>query len=240
MKNNNISYAQTNQNRRRMILCVIMALCAFVASTFATYAFCKYFLTKHAETQKLVQATATNSTPEQKQAAEGTDESQIKQDTIDSYKVAPDQPRIITIDSIGVRARILPMGLNPDKSVQAPTNIHDTGWYTNSVKPGQVGTALIDGHDVGATSNGVFVKLGQLKSGDTVDIEMGDGTKHTYAVKSSETKPLDQVDMADVLGLNNNDGKAHLSIITCTGKVVKQGKRVTQDHRIIVKAELIK
>lgn len=225
-------------NPRYRVANSAIVLCLFIFATSSSFAFCKFFLTRGAEQQKLVRAEQTKK-PEDIQAAEGTDEKSIDQNTIDSYKVAPDQPRIISISKIGVRARILPMGLNPDTSIQAPTNINDTGWYRDSVKPGQIGTSLIDGHDLGVTRAGVFYKLKNLSNGDRISIEMGDGKIHIYAVVAKTVQHLNDVDMSNVIA-NTDNHTARLILMTCDGAVVKENGKVTQDHRVIITAELVK
>lgn len=84
------------------------------------------------------------------------DETELPGDVLMVYKVESDHPRAIYIDKLGVRARVLPMSLNPDTSIQAPINIFDAGWYTGGPKPGEPGAAIIDGHASGPSRQGLF------------------------------------------------------------------------------------
>lgn len=174
-------------------------------------------------------------------STEASDESAVTSDQIDNYRVAADQPEIIEISKIGIRARIKQMGLNSDKSIMAPTNIHDAGWYVNSAKPGEATPSnkamFIDGHDVGRVSRGIFYRLNELTAGDEIIIEKGDGTRLTYRVKRTETVALDQIDMNKVL-TSVTPGKAGLNLMTCDGAVVTRDGKVTQSHRLVVYAEL--
>ena len=61
--------------------------------------------------------TRVDETPEARQEAEGADESIIKEDEIDSYTVPNSHPRTITINQLSVKARVFPMGLNPDSTI---------------------------------------------------------------------------------------------------------------------------
>ena len=122
--------------------------------------------------------------------AEGKDETPITSGDINNYKVAADLPRVIRINKINVEARVLPMGVNDDGSMQSPLNAGDAGWYTGSVLPGQLGAATIVAHASGPTREGLFAYLDELKAGDTVEIERGDGTKVTYSVVKTETVAL--------------------------------------------------
>lgn len=224
------------RQRNHWLSLAIMTLCMLVFVSSLTYAGCKYFLTKGHEQEKLQRALETQ-TPEDIQAAEGTDESDVSDDDINNYHVPADHPRIITIPAANVHAKVLSLGRNPDQSIQAPTNIHDTGWYNASAKPGQPGTTLIDGHDVGATKSGVFAKLDSLSIGSNISLELGNGQTLSYTVTSSQTVELSQVDMSTVLGHFNN-GQSGLVLITCHGKVTKDNGAITQTHRIIIYAKL--
>jgi len=163
--------------------------------------------------------------------AEGGDESDVTPSAIDAYTVAADQPRVLTIESIGVRARILPMSVNADGAMQAPVNIFDSGWFGGSAKPGTPGAAVIDAHASGATREGLFAYLDTLSKGDRVGVEQGDGTKLIYEVTHTETVALDALDMAKLMR-THNDVAEGLNLITCTGKWLADKK--TYDQRVIV------
>lgn len=77
--------------------------------------------------------------PEVRQEAEGVDEYIIEEGEIDSHTVPEAHPRTITINQLSVKARVLPMGLSPDSTIQAPININDTGWYVDGSLSGQEG-----------------------------------------------------------------------------------------------------
>lgn len=101
-----------------------------------------------------------------------------------------EQPRAIYIDKLGVAARIQAMGTNPDKSLQAPLNIYDTGWYSKSAKPGHDGAVLIDGHS-GLDIPGIFDRLEDLSEGDRITVETGNGTKYSYVVAARDRRPIE-------------------------------------------------
>jgi LPXTG-site transpeptidase (sortase) family protein len=167
---------------------------------------------------------------------EGSDENVISTSAVDSYVVAADMPRVLTMDSINVRARILPMGVTANSAIQAPVNIFDSGWYTGSAKPGTPGIAFIDAHASGATREGLFAYLDTLKVGALITIEKGDGTVLKYEVRKLETKKLADINMAQVL--SPQDGITEgLTLMTCTGKWMASEK--TYDQRAIVYAERI-
>lgn len=136
---------------------------------------------------------------------------------IASYQVAPDMPRVITIKKIGVKARILNMGVDSKGALSAPGNVYDAGWYNQSSKPGQAGAMLIDGHVHGPTTKGVFYELTSLAVDDQIEVERGDGQKFTYKIVSSAVTPVEKTDMAKAM-LPIEPGKQGLNLITCTGE----------------------
>ena len=144
-------------------------------------------------------------------------EEKPKPKAVDSYKVAADMPRTITISSIGVKARVLQAGVDANNQLQTPKSIYDTAWYSGSSKPGEIGAAVIDGHYVGPTTSGVFSHLGQLKKDDKIVIERGDGKQLTFRVVAVETVPASAVDMLKVL-TSVDTAKPGLNLITCGGK----------------------
>ncbi len=149
------------------------------------------------------------------------------------YEVEPDAPKAIYIKKIQVAAKIMPMGLNSDNSLQAPMG-DDAGWYTGSSKPGQDGAMLIDGHSSeSGTYFGLFGQLIDLKVGDQITIERGDGVEFSYKIVHTEVIPLKDVDMNKTL-IPYGDAKQGVNIITCTGEWTAD--RSTLDHRLIVYA----
>lgn len=150
---------------------------------------------------------------------------------INAYQVAPDMPRFIEIESLGVKARVRRMGVTTDNAIQAPSNVFDAGWYDGSAKPGQNGAAFIDGHVSGYTQNGVFYDIKNLEAGATVTVEMGNGDRFTYKVVGKEVFNADKVDMSKVLA-SAEPGKAGLNLMTCTGPFDSANEAYTE--RVVV------
>jgi LPXTG-site transpeptidase (sortase) family protein len=161
---------------------------------------------------------------------EGDDETPVAPAVIENYQVAADLPRTLIVQKLGIKARVLPMGVNADGSMQAPVNINDSGWYNASAKPGTKGATVIDAHASGASRHGLFAYLDTLKAGDTLSIEKGDGQLLNYEVTATETVPMNDVDMRKVL---TPQGTAEgMNLITCTGTWLPDQK--TYNHRVIV------
>lgn len=132
-----------------------------------------------------------------------------------SYQVPALDPRYLKINSIGVNARVLNVGLK-ENTIGTPRNIFDTGWYNGSAYPGESGAIFIDGHLSGPTQNGVFSGLAKLKPGDQIQIVRGDNKIFTYEVRMSETVNVANVDMKKVLSTYNGETQG-LNLMTCAG-----------------------
>lgn len=142
----------------------------------------------------------------------------VEQNAIDEYVVAPNLPRVMTIDKIGVKARIMPLGVTSSNKLKAPSNIYDVGWYNASAQPGQPGAMLVDGHVSSWTSDGVFKDLKNLEPGDIITVERGDSQKLQFRVVKSQTYVESATDMRAAL-LPVTEGKNGLNLITCYGRV---------------------
>lgn len=176
-------------------------------------------------------AAARSDNSDNRRSNEGKDETRVSNEAIDKYRVAADLPRLITIEKLGVKARVLQMSVNSDGSMQSPVNIFDAGWYTGSVKPGQLGASIIVGHASGTTSGGVFNKLESLNAGDTISVERGDGQILRYQIVKKQTAKLSEVDMNNFM--RPADGVTEgLNLMTCTGEWVKNSQ--TRDRRVMI------
>jgi len=191
-------------------LLVLAVLCYMGYDTWATH----NRLDEQTSSNNTGAITANVSTDE-RQLQEGSDRNPLPTNALASYTVAADSPRALYITKIGVAARILPMSVNKDNSIQAPINIFDAGWYTGSVKPGEKGATLVDGHST-ADGRALFGKLNKLVIGDQIQLEKGDGTRLTYRVVQTETVDKNAVDMKKLL-LPYAGAQRALNLITCSG-----------------------
>jgi len=94
-------------------------------------------------------------------------------------------PVQVMIPAIDVRARVIPLGENPDGTVQVPSLATPelTSWFDDGPAPGQVGPAALYGHvDTAATGPAVFYRLRDLVPGDRVDIVRADHRVLVFSV----------------------------------------------------------
>jgi hypothetical protein len=143
------------------------------------------------------------------------------------YAVSPTMPKLLTIPKLGVTSRITRVSVRENSEPKFPTNIYDTGWYENSVKPGEDGAALLIGHVRGEVKPGVFHDLTNLVPGDEFSVELGDGTmKHYYIVKMI-AYPRNGVDYQELLTAVTPD-KPGLNLLTAIGAFESNAEVVQQ------------
>lgn len=215
-----------------------IALTAFGVVLLIVAGFITYEAMVRIKEVNTIDVGATDGSPAQAHSKEdeGKTETEVSADALATYKVSAEYPRALYVNKLNIASRIMPMSINTDGSVQAPINIYDAGWYTGSVKPGETGAAFIDGHASGPTREGLFAYLDTLAVGDTLEVETGNGEKLTFKVTHTETVPLENVDMKQVLKPYGDSEKA-LNLMTCTGKWLED--KQTYDQRVIVYTELV-
>lgn len=140
------------------------------------------------------------------------------------YTVAPDRPRYLSIDKLGIKnSRVLPMGVNEKGELDTPRNIFDVGWYDASGKPGLGGTLIIDGHNGGPHVLGVFKNTPTLVNGDIITIERGDGAIFKYSVVENNEVPLSEADAYMTTAAQSPEpGRESVTLISCTGEWSQQ------------------
>ncbi len=145
----------------------------------------------------------------------------------------PALPILLIIPSIGVHAAIESVGITSAGAMDAPKGPIDAAWLNTGPRPGDIGSAVIDGH-FGWKDNipAVFDTLSSLRAGDKIYVEDADGTTVTFIVQSVRT--FDQnADAGSVF--SSSDGKAHLNLITCEGTWSAASK--SYSNRLVVFAD---
>lgn len=126
------------------------------------------------------------------------------------------EPAWLDVPAIDARSSLIPLGLNPDRTVAVPP-VHEpmqAGWYRYSPTPGEPGPAVILGHVNGDGKDGIFVRLHELKRGDEIRVGREDGTVARFTVKRMAQVPKDRFPTEDVYG---DTAGPELRLITCGG-----------------------
>jgi len=126
-------------------------------------------------------------------------------------------PVSVSIPEIGVQSKLLHLGLNQDGTIQVPnlvTSANEAAWYKYSVTPGQIGTAVIEGHVDSYRGPAVFFRLGALRPGNHIDVTLSDGVTAVFRVTGVREYDKDKYPANIIYAPANY---AALRLITCGG-----------------------
>ncbi len=143
------------------------------------------------------------------------------------------KPVRLLIPTISINAKVQEVGLTAKNAMGIPTNFTDVGWYKYGTIPGEVGSAVIDGHvDNGLGLKGVFKNLHKVQIGDEITVIDISGTEIRFNVIDIKEYKYDEAPSEEIF---NESQKSILRLITCGGKWIKSAK--TYDTRVVVTAE---
>lgn len=144
------------------------------------------------------------------------------------------KPARLEIPSLNIDAHVQFAGINAKGDMMAPNNFTDVAWYKYGPVPGQIGSAVIDGHvDNGLALAGVFKHLGDIKAGDDVYVVDQNGAKLHFVVTDVKAYPYTAAPADEIFGRTD---AARLNLITCAGTWVA-GQR-TYNERLVVYTKL--
>jgi LPXTG-site transpeptidase (sortase) family protein len=124
------------------------------------------------------------------------------------------RPTALDIPAIGVKTRLIRLGLTAAGALQVPSSTAVAGWYTGSARPGATGAAVIAGHIDSYAGPGVFYRLQDLKPGDLVYVRRGHGSLAVFKVTAVRMVQKSRFPTAAVYGPVPD---AQLRLITCGG-----------------------
>jgi sortase (surface protein transpeptidase) len=123
-------------------------------------------------------------------------------------------PVTLSIPSIGLTVPVSELGLNPNDTIQVPTDFQEPGWYRLGPSPGQRGSAIILGHVDSYQGPAVFFKLRILRPGAHVDVTLADHVITHFEVRQVAEYPKTDFPTDLVYGSHGYSG---LQLITCGG-----------------------
>jgi hypothetical protein len=123
-------------------------------------------------------------------------------------------PVALQIPAIGVRTRLVQLGITRQGTLQVPSSPSVAGWYTGSPRPGEIGSSIIVGHIDSYLGPGVFYRLRELHPGDRIYVRQADGRSKVFEVTAVHQYPKAQFPAAAVYGPVPD---AELRLITCGG-----------------------
>jgi Sortase domain len=126
-------------------------------------------------------------------------------------------PVAVAIPAIGVRSKLLSLGVNADGTMQVPSLTKSAGeaaWYEYSATPGQIGASVIEGHVDSYHGPAVFFRLGALRPGDIIDVTLADGVTAIFRVTGVREYRKSKFPSGFIYGATDY---AALRLITCGG-----------------------
>ncbi|MEO3769386.1 class F sortase [Micromonospora sp. B9E7] len=122
-------------------------------------------------------------------------------------------PTRVRVPRIGVDSTLTVLGLDQAGALVPPADFDVAGWYGGGPAPGDTGPAVLAGHLDSRRGPAVFARLGELRSGDRVEVWRG-GQRLVFRVTGSLRTRKDQFPSAVVYGPTPN---AELRLVTCGG-----------------------
>jgi sortase (surface protein transpeptidase) len=123
-------------------------------------------------------------------------------------------PAWLRIPAIGVRTRLIRLGITPQGTLQVPASTSVAGWYTGSPRPGAIGSSVIAGHIDSRLGPGIFFRLRLLKPGNRIYVRQAGGRLAVFRVTAVHQYAKARFPTARVYG-PAPDPELHL--ITCGG-----------------------
>jgi LPXTG-site transpeptidase (sortase) family protein len=133
----------------------------------------------------------------------------------------------LVIPAIGINASVEAVGVQANGDMATPTHNpwEDVGWYNGGPRPGERGSAVIDGHvDRPQGLPAVFWHLRELHVGDMVQVTDAVGTTLTFHVTRLAFYPPQEAPLQDIFG---NRGGTYLNLITCAGDWIPSQQQTT-------------
>jgi Sortase domain len=126
-------------------------------------------------------------------------------------------PLSVDIPAIGVRSRLLHLGVNANGTIRVPsinTRADEAAWYKYSATPGQMGVSVIEGHVDNYLGAAVFYRLGALRPGDSIDVTLANGITAVFRVTGVRQYAKSSFPAKTIYG---TAGFPALRLITCGG-----------------------
>jgi LPXTG-site transpeptidase (sortase) family protein len=165
-------------------------------------------------------------------AAEMTDPAETPATPVVVPKVTYARPVRLVIPKIGLDAVVENVGLTSGRDMASPSGPGTVGWYKFGPRPGNKGSAVIDGHSGYADGRrAAFDDLPKLKVGDKFYVKDARGKRVTFIVR----KKILYARNASAAGVFGSTKSRRLNLITCTGSYDEAAG--THAKRLVVFAE---
>lgn len=123
------------------------------------------------------------------------------------------RPVAVRLAGIAVEAPVLPVGVDDNNQFAVPA-ADTVGWYRHSASPGSPGAAVLAAHVDYGGRPGAFFDLDRMVPGDTLEVELEDGSVQVYEVTGNNQYDKSELPFDEVF---RKTGDPVLQLITCGG-----------------------
>ena len=123
-------------------------------------------------------------------------------------------PASIRIPGIQLDAPVVPLGLEPDGAMAAPSDPDTVGWYMFGPGFGSPGNMILDGHVDWCGRLRAFGLLNRLRPGAMIPVGDADGLTIEYVVQWSSLVDVNAAPVADIFAQGPSE---EITLITCGG-----------------------
>lgn len=148
--------------------------------------------------------------------------------------MARSRPTSVRIPSLDVSSEVIDLGLQPDERMEVPQNGSDTGWFTDSPTPGELGPAILAAHVTWEKQPAIFFDLGSMRKEQQIEVDRKDGSTATFEVTRVGQYPKKDFPTNHVYGEVDH---AALRLITCGGRF--DGETGHHVDNVVVYAKLV-
>jgi len=129
---------------------------------------------------------------------------------------APAAPVRIRLVDLGVDVPVVDVGVDDKGEMAVPEDVRTVGWYRFGPGPGAAaGSAVLSGHvDDRVQGRGAFYRLPELATGNLVEVDLADGTRLRYRVRTVERVAKSDLPVDRIFA---RDGNPTLTLVTCGG-----------------------
>lgn len=123
-------------------------------------------------------------------------------------------PSRVEAPAANIDAVVVPLGLDTDGALEAPSDFDTAGWWQGGSSPGAPGPAVIAGHVDSHNGPAAFFSLRELELGDAITVHGQEGETVTFHVHQIEQYSKNQFPTQRVYGPTAEQA---LRLITCAG-----------------------
>jgi sortase (surface protein transpeptidase) len=158
-------------------------------------------------------------------------------DSVSGPVLPESDPVSVSIPTLGVKSRLLELGLDENKAMEVPRDPDRAGWFSRGPAPGALGPAVIAGHVTWDGAPGVFYRLTTLRRGDQVAVTRSDGRTAVFTVDRVARFSKSEFPTQAVYGAIDHAG---LRLITCGGTYDESEHRYLDNVVVFARASAVR